>query len=251
MSHLESRARTGPRSCKPKRIPLAVVRPEPRLRRVTRSSEPRLEPVQFLARGLRRSIAGRTLFEDVSLELATGEVVAVRGPSGVGKTQLLRQLAGLDPLESGELSLDGRGPEEWGPQAWRAEVQYVPQVAPVLAGTPREFAASVSRLRVQRGREGDEPLELARAWGLGEAEWDKEWRSLSVGERQRALLAVLLARRPRVLLLDEPTASLDPGSVGAVEASLAASTCVWVTHHADQAARMATRVLELGGRRDA
>ena len=226
-------------------------RVQPRLRRVTRAPKSRLAPVHFLARGLRRSIPGRTLFEGVSLELKTGEVVAVRGASGVGKTQLLRQLAGLDPLEAGELSLDGRGPEDWGAQAWRAEVQYVPQVALVLAGTPREFAASLARLRVQRAREGEEPLDLARAWGLRESEWDKEWRSLSVGERQRALLAVLLARRPRVLLLDEPTASLDPESVGAVEESLAASTCVWVTHHADQAARMATRVLELGARRDA
>jgi ABC-type multidrug transport system ATPase subunit len=201
----------------------------------------------FAARGLRRSIPGRTLFEDVQLELVEGEVLAVRGASGAGKTQLLRQLAGLDPLEAGELRLDGRTPDEWGAQAWRAEVQYVPQVAPPMAGTPREFAASLARLRVQRKREAGDPLELASGWGLSATEWDKEWRSLSVGERQRALLAILLARRPSVLLLDEPTASLDPGSVEAVEQSLAASTCVWVTHHPEQAARMATRVLTLGG----
>lgn len=207
--------------------------------------------VCFEASGLRRSIVGRTLFEGVSLQLSPGEVVAVRGPSGAGKTQLLRQLAGLDPLQGGELSLDGRSQEEWGAQAWRAEVAYVPQLAPTLAGRPRDFAAQVEKLHAQRERTGDDPLELAVKWGIGEAEWDKEWRSLSVGERQRALLAVLLARRPRVLLLDEPTASLDPASVDAVEQSLAASTCVWVTHHAEQAARMATRVLELGAARHA
>ncbi len=207
--------------------------------------------MKFRARGLRRSFPGRTLFSELDLELAEGEVVAIRGPSGAGKTQLLRQLAGLDPLEAGLLELEGRTPEEWGAQAWRAEVQYVPQQAPVLPGTPREFAASLTRLRVQRERAGDDPLELAATWGLSASEWDQPWRSLSVGERQRALLAVLLARRPRVLLLDEPTASLDPESVGAVESSLAASTCVWVTHHPEQAARMATRVLDLNGARSA
>lgn len=203
------------------------------------------------ARGLRRELEGRVLFEGLDLELARGEVLCVRGPSGAGKTQLLRQLAGLDAFEGAALRLDGRDAAAWGAQAWRAEVQYVPQVAPSFEGTPRAFAERVARLAAQAGREGDDPLELARGWRLAEEIWDAEWRSLSVGERQRALLAVFVARRPRVLLLDEPTAALDPDSVAAVEESLARATCVWVTHHPAQAERVGTASLELEGARDA
>ncbi|HIG10995.1 MAG TPA: ABC transporter ATP-binding protein [Planctomycetes bacterium] len=199
----------------------------------------------FAGRGLQRTVGGRTLFADLDFEVAEGQVLCVRGASGAGKTLFLRQLAGLDPLEAGELSLDGRSPQEWGPQAWRAEVLYIPQQAPILAGTPAEFAAQLLHLHAQRQRSGDDPRTLAAGWGLAQTAWDQTWRTLSVGERQRALLATLLARRPRVLLLDEPTAALDPDALERVEESLAAETCVWVTHHPEQAARRATSILDL------
>jgi len=205
---------------------------------------------------MRREVGGRELYRDLSLELEVGSVIAVRGRSGAGKSQFLRQLAGLDPevegSESwGEMTLDGRTPHEWGAQAWRAEVSYIPQVVPPMPGTPLEFAERIADLRVQRERDADDPLDLGRSWGLVATQWSSPWNSLSVGERQRALLAVQLARNPAILLLDEPTASLDTDSIAAVEETLMTRTCIWVTHQPEQARRVAEEVLWIGGESDA
>lgn len=205
----------------------------------------------FEASSLSRRFGDRVLYEGLSFSLEEGEVLAVRGASGSGKTRLLRQLAALDPLEGGALSLDGRSPGEWGYPRWRSEVSFVPQPAPVFAGTPDELAERIAALRVQRERPARDPRELGDDWGLPRSRWSAPWKELSLGERQRALLAILLAREPRVLLLDEPTATLDPDSVRAVETSLRTRTCVWVTHLPEQAERVGTRVLHVGGERDA
>jgi ABC-type multidrug transport system ATPase subunit len=202
--------------------------------------------MRFEARSLKREIAGRVLYRDLTLELSAGEVLAVRGESGSGKTRLLRQLAALDPLEEGELRLDGRTPRQWGFTRWRAEVCFVPQPAPILRDTPAELCERVAGFRVQRQRSGRDPRPIAEGWGLVRARWEQPWKELSLGERQRALLAILLARDPAVLLLDEPTATLDPDATAAVEASLRGRTCVWVTHLPEQAERVGSRVLSIG-----
>lgn len=202
--------------------------------------------VRLVARGLGRSIGERTLFRDLDLEVGPGEVVAVRGPSGSGKSQLLRTLAWLVPAEAGELSLDGRTPDAWGPTRWRAEVTYVAQRPPVLLGSPAEHLEAIARLRIQRTRAADDAVALAERWGLPASAWARPWRELSGGEAQRAALAVAVSRRPAVLLLDEPTSALDPTALAAVEADLAGRAAVWVTHDRDQAARVAVRTLELG-----
>jgi len=201
--------------------------------------------MMFSVHALARRVAERTLFADLSFELETGERLVVRGASGSGKTCLLRALAGLDPIADGRVELDGRTLEAWGAEAWRAEITWVPQRPAVLPGTPADFLARVESLAVQRRRAADDPRALAARWSLPPEAWMRPWSVLSGGERQRVSLAIAVSRRPAVLLLDEPTAALDPAATAAVETDLAGRTAVWVTHDDAQAARVGGRVLDM------
>ncbi|MCA8979463.1 MAG: ATP-binding cassette domain-containing protein [Planctomycetes bacterium] len=198
------------------------------------------------AKGLDVAAGGRTIRSGVDLAVDRGKCLVVRGPSGVGKSLLLRRIAQLDPGEAGELALEGRTPSEWGYQAWRAEVCLVMQGAPQLDGSPADWLRAVQSLASQAGRPTGDPLELLERWGLDARSFERPWSELSVGERQRCQLAVALSREPRVLLLDEPTSALDPDAVQAFEESMRGRTSIWVTHSAEQAARVADSVLELG-----
>ena len=185
------------------------------------------------------------MFEDYSLVLDAGESVALKAPSGAGKTVLLRLLAWLDPPDQGTVRLDGRSPGEWGVPAWRARVAYVAQRPAVLNGTPAEHAAQVGRFAAQQSRTEGDPIDIAARWGLPAEVWSRPWARLSGGEQQRAALAIVLSRRPEVLLLDEPTSALDDESAAVVEEDLRGRQFIWVTHDASQAKRVAERVIGL------
>jgi ABC-type iron transport system FetAB ATPase subunit len=191
------------------------------------------------------AVAGRVLVADRSFELADGQRMVVQGPSGSGKTRLLRALAGLDPLSEGSLTLDGRSPDAHGLPAWRAQVTYVAQDPPPLSSTGRDWVGHVHAFAVHQERPVDDPIALAEAWLVPPDRWDQPWPLLSGGERQRIHLATALSLRPRILLLDEPTASLDPTTVQAVEATLRQRTCILVTHDPAQADRLADIHLRL------
>ena len=183
--------------------------------------------------------------DDVSLDLASGQVLAVLGPSGCGKSTLLRAVAGLEPLSSGSISWDGAD----------------------LAGTPthkRGFALmfqdgqlfnhlTVARnvgyaLRIRRTPNAAERVrELLALVGL-EGYGDRLPGTLSGGERQRVALARSLAVRPRLLLLDEPLSALDAGLRERLAADLrtilreAGTTALMVTHDHDEAFAVADRL---------
>jgi ABC-type multidrug transport system ATPase subunit len=184
-------------------------------------------------------------FGPVSFELAPGGLVFVRGPSGAGKSRLLRAIADLDPNE-GEVRLDGTPREAFPPSRWRRLVGLLP-------AEPQWWAPLV--------REHFDPppttTEL-EALGLDPAVLERAVNVLSSGERQRLALLRLLVNRPRVLLLDEPTANLDPANTRRVERHVEAlrgregTGVVWVGHQPDQVERLRPdRVLELGGARRA
>jgi len=172
----------------------------------------------------------------VSFSLSAGEALAVRGPSGAGKTLLLRAVADLDPNE-GLVTFGGRDRSTIAGPEWRRLVGYVP-------AEPGWWADTVG------AHFGEWTAALALVRDLGFPEETKAWpiTQLSTGERLRLALVRALMMRPKVLLLDEPTAALDAASVAAVEALINARlrtglAVLWVTHDAEQAKRVAHRLL--------
>ena len=194
-----------------------------------------LMPRSFRFRDLRTNF-----LKPASLSLWAGECIAVGGPSGAGKTLLLRALADLDPSE-GSVCLDGRERSSFAGPERRRLVGYVPAEPGWWADTVGEHFS-------------DWTAALAFVKDLGFTEEVKAWpiTRLSTGERLRLALIRALIVRPKVLLLDEPTAALDPASVAAVESLIAAQrraglAVLWVTHDADQAKRVAHRLLAVKG----
>jgi putative ABC transport system ATP-binding protein len=176
------------------------------------------------------------ILKPASLSLSAGECIAVRGPSGAGKTLLLRAIADLDPNE-GLVTLDGRDRSSIAGPEWRRLVGYVPAEPGWWADTVGEHF-------------GEWTAALALVRDLGLPEETKAWPiiRLSTGERLRLALIRALMVRPKVLLLDEPTAALDAASVAAVESLIgtrigAGLAVLWVTHDAEQAKRVAHRLL--------
>jgi putative ABC transport system ATP-binding protein len=185
------------------------------------------------------------VFDDLNLEIAEGKTCVV-GPSGVGKSTLLRLLNRLADPESGVVRYRGQDVREHDPLALRREVGLVPQLPALLEGTVAQNVAYGPRL-VER-----EPApDCLRLAGLDASFADRPATRLSVGEQQRVMLARALALEPRVLLLDEPTSALDEDSKAAVERTLLdlrerlSLSFVFVTHDRAQAERLADRVVEL------
>jgi phosphate-transporting ATPase len=180
-------------------------------------------------RGLER--AG---LEPVDLDLAPGACIAVGGPSGAGKTLMLRAIADLDPHD-GTVALDGVASEAMPAPVWRRRVTYVPAEA-------GWWAEAVS------GHYEDWPAAAALAERLGLPAACGDWpiTRLSTGEKQRLALIRALLGSPDVLLLDEPTSGLDPEATAAVEALLrerlaAGLALLLVTHDAALADRLGDR----------
>lgn len=169
----------------------------------------------------------------LSFELSPGDALGVAGPSGIGKTRLMRAMADLEPHD-GTVSLDGRDQNAWAPAEWRRTVVYL---------------ASESAWWEPRVRDHfvDWPPPDLEALGLDAAVGDRFVERLSSGERQRLAVLRAVALQPRVLLLDEPTANLDEHSARAVENLItrlrreAGLMVVWVTHGEAQRERMAER----------
>ncbi len=177
----------------------------------------------------------------VDLSLDRAECVCVSGPSGAGKTLLLRALADLDPHE-GEALLDGKPLGAFAGPEWRRQVGLLPpESAWWHDGVGAHFPLEDKELLLALAL----PPEIM-GWSIAR---------LSSGERQRLALIRLLANRPRVLLLDEPTANLDPASVERVEALLfryrqqTGAAILWVSHDPAQIVRVASRHLRLQGGR--
>ena len=192
-------------------------------------------------------VDGTAIVRDVDLSVAAGETLTIIGPSGAGKSTLLRLLCRLDEPTGGTVSLDGTDYRTLDPTALRARVGLVPQEPALRDGTVRDNVTIGPRLRgdpVDGGRV-TELLERVGLAGYG----DREVADLSGGEAQRVAIARTLVVDPEVVLLDEPTASLDPDAQAEIEALLAGlltepdRTAVLVTHDQAQVDRIADRVV--------
>jgi tungstate transport system ATP-binding protein len=207
----------------------------------------------FRLESVRQRYTGRTVLDLVELKVRRGEILALVGPSGSGKSTLLRLLNFLENPTEGTLYYEGRAADgERTPLELRRQVTTVFQQTALQKASVRANVAYGLRLR---GLRVDGQVEgLLETVGLSELAGAPA-RQLSGGEKQRVALARALIFRPRVLLLDEPTANLDPYNVGLIEQIVRtenrdnATTVVLVTHNVFQAHRLAHRTgLILNGR---
>lgn len=198
---------------------------------------------------LGRVVGDKILVADVTFGVRIGEVLAVVGPSGSGKSSLLRLLNRLDEPTGGTVFVQGTDHRQIAPRELRRKLGLVTQRPFLFPGTvaqnlrfgPEQHGESLSQ---------DSLEELLVRVGLkGYAE--RNVANLSGGEAQRVSVARTLANHPLVLLLDEPTSSLDETSKAEVELLLQEIvrdqklTCILVTHDTAQAARLAERALLL------
>ena len=199
----------------------------------------------LVARDLSYDIAGRRILDRLSFEIGPGPCTVFLGPNGAGKTVTLRLCHGLLRPTRGRVEWRGAGRGEV------AREQAMVFQRPVLLR--RSVAANVDyalRLRgLSRGERHERVAEALDHTGLAELA-GRGALSLSVGEQQRLALARAWALHPQVLFLDEPTASLDPGATGAVEATMQAiaasgTKLIMATHDLGQAHRLGDEVLFL------
>lgn len=208
------------------------------------------EPLEVLrAEHLARLVDGKRIVDSVSVSVRRGDMLAVVGPSGSGKSSFLRLLNRLDEPTGGTVFLGGTDYREIVPRELRRRVGMVTQSAFLFPGTVAD------NLRFGPRQRGESPPEevietLLHRVGLS-GYGGREVSHLSGGEAQRVSLARTLANRPEILLLDEPTSALDDAAKHDVETLIGGIirdqrlTCVAVTHDLPQAARLANRVMVL------
>ncbi|MGZ5321736.1 MAG: ABC transporter ATP-binding protein [Solirubrobacterales bacterium] len=194
-------------------------------------------PKALVARGLVKSYGDRRALRGVGFEVERGELLAVLGPNGAGKTTMLGILAGILEPDAGEVVAAGGG------------IGWVPQQAALyrrltVAENLRLFA------RLERHEDPDSAVERMLAQtGLGERR-DDQVSSLSGGNQQRINIAIGLLAEPAVLLLDEPSAGLDPAQrirLWEFVAALAreGTTVIYSTHQIEEAIHYGDRLLVL------
>ena len=203
------------------------------------------------AENLGRSVSGKVLVSDAKFEVRKGETLAIVGPSGSGKSSLLRLLNRLDEPTSGTVYLDGVDYRQIPPRELRRRIGMVLQrpflfpgkVADNLQFGPRQRGETLSPAQI---------AELLAGVGLSGFE-SRDVSNLSGGEAQRVSFARALANSPEALLLDEPTSALDETAKREVESLIRqigqknGLACVLVTHEFAQAERLAQRALVLEG----
>ena len=200
---------------------------------------------------LGRSVPGKILVSGATFEVRKGETLAIVGPSGSGKSSLLRLLNRLDEPTSGTVYVDGTDYRQIPPRELRRRIGMVLQRPFLFPGTvadnlqfgPKQRGQNLSPAEIE---------ELLAGVGLSGFE-SRDVSNLSGGEAQRVSFARALANSPEALLLDEPTSALDETAKRDVETLIRqigqehGIPCVLVTHEVAQAARLAERALVLEG----
>jgi tungstate transport system ATP-binding protein len=187
-----------------------------------------------------------------SLEIPRGGVFAVLGPNGAGKTTLLRLLHFLEPAQTGEIQFEGRSISYPPALALRRRIAMVFQKPVMLSGSVRQNILYGMRLRKRLDHKRLESI--MQELDLGHLS-DESAKTLSGGEAQRVALARALATKPDVLLLDEPTANLDPYNIRLIEhiikraADSERTSTILVTHDVFQVRRLADNAAFIVGGR--
>lgn len=207
------------------------------------------EPPHFQLRRLQRHYGESVFTLSIEhLDLNAGDFMCLLGPTGAGKSSLLRILAGIEPPTMGDIRYGGHtfSPDA-SPIDTRRNVAMAFQRPLLLAGSVRVNVEFGLRLRKEEKTAAGRVDQVLKRLGLDRLA-DQSAKTLSGGEVQLVALARTLVLKPNVLLLDEPTASLDPARVALVEEVIRehhqqhATTIVWATHNLFQARRVARRI---------
>lgn len=206
--------------------------------------------VTLSATGITVDRGGRTVLDDVSVEVRAGEVLALVGPNGAGKSTLLAALAGDQPVATGAVELDGRPLAQWSPAQMARRRAVLPQQHTVGFSFTARQVVRMGRAPWQRTdlaaddeRRIEECLDICDVRHLA----DRPFSVLSGGERARVALARVLAQSTETILLDEPTAALDLGHQEDVmqiarDRALGGAAVVVVLHDLGLAAAYADRI---------
>ena len=213
-----------------------------------------MENVLLSVRHLKKAFGDHMIFEDFDLDVRKGEVVVVIGPSGCGKSTLLRCLNGLEPIQGGEILLDGEPVlrESKSITRMRQKIGMVFQSYELFPHKTILENILLAPMKVQKRPRSDvekEALELLERVGLADRKDDYP-RQLSGGQKQRVAIVRALCMHPEILLLDEITAALDPEMVREVldvvlDLAREGKTMIIVTHEMQFARAIANRVLFL------
>lgn len=210
---------------------------------------PDAKAVKLRAEKVGRSVPGKVLVADATFKVQQGETLAIVGPSGSGKSSLLRLLNRLDEPTSGSVYIDEVDYRQIPPRELRRRVGMVLQRPYLFPGTVTDNLQFGPR---QRGQELSATALEELLAGVGLAGFgSRDVANLSGGEAQRVSFARALANSPEALLLDEPTSALDEAAKQEVEILIRkigqerGLACVLVTHDVAQAARLAERALVL------
>ncbi len=199
-------------------------------------------------KGLSKNYGKALILKDINLEVEPGEVLALIGPTGSGKTTLLRLIGLLEKPTIGEIILDGlevTGLPEGERLKARRRMAMVFQKPVMFKTSVRENVSYGLKIRGE-DRIEEKVLEAIAAVGLFGYE-SRDANTLSGGEMQRIALARALVLKPDLLLLDEPTANLDPKTAASIDDLISRfeGTVIMATHNMLQAKRLADRVAVL------
>ena len=221
------------------------------------TSRPNGEPLVRLS-SVNKWFGELHVLQDIDLDIARGEVVVVIGPSGSGKSTLCRAINRLEPIDKGEITIDGALLPEEGKELarLRADVGMVFQSFNLFAHKTVLENVALGPVKVRKKSKGDaerRARELLERVGVT-SQADKYPAQLSGGQQQRVAIARALAMEPKVMLFDEPTSALDPEMINEVldvMVGLAKDgmTMVVVTHEMGFARRAANRVVFMDGGR--
>lgn len=213
------------------------------------------ETILLNARNLVRHAGDRRLLDGVSLDLNEGDRIGLIGATGSGKSVLLRTLARLEPLDSGNLHWNGSPVSPQEASFYRSQVIYLHQQPFRFEGTVEDVLSAPFRLKVHAAKSFDRDWAIGQLQRIGRNESFLRQRheQLSGGESQLVAILRALQLDPRVLLLDEPTSALDAHSTEAVEEVLLAwhaesphsRAWIWVSHDRHQVERTCNRIFQM------
>lgn len=201
-----------------------------------------------------RKIGNFWVWQHLDFELFPGDRLAIIGPSGVGKSLLLRAIAALDALQAGQLTYQGQPLSAFSIPEYRSRIIYLHQRPALLEGTVELNLQQIFKLAIHRSKvySQEKILEYLLPLGRHSKFLHHSVDNLSGGEAQMVACLRALQLSPQVLLLDEPTASMDEDTAQQIEILVnqwqrgdPSRCCIWTSHNMNQLQRVTDRSLTL------